>query len=78
LAKLIGAGAVRRRSDPDATGAGTQQVFSQSEQRSLVFSPHPTENRISFHPFDAKGLLNAALEDPNPYLFFDTNFCTVP
>lgn len=57
------------------TGAGTAAgpFHSQSNEAWFIHTPglkivYPS------NPYDAKGLLNAALEDPNPYMYFEHKF----
>jgi 2-oxoisovalerate dehydrogenase E1 component len=40
-----------------------------------VVFPHPGLKVVyPSNPYDAKGLLNAAIEDPNPYLYFEHKY----
>lgn len=55
---------------PTGAGAGAGPFHSQSNEAWFTHTPglkivYPS------NPVDAKGLLNAAIEDPNPYLFFE-------
>lgn len=54
------------------TGAGTAAGPFHSQSNEAWFF-HTPGLRIVYpsNPYDAKGLLNAALEDPNPYLYFE-------
>jgi 2-oxoisovalerate dehydrogenase E1 component len=54
------------------TGAGTAAGPFHSQSNEAWFFHTPGLKVVyPSNPFDAKGLLNAALEDPNPYLFFE-------
>lgn len=57
------------------TGAGTAAgpFHSQSNEAWFVHTPGLKVVYPS-NPFDAKGLLNASIEDPNPVLFFEHKF----
>ena len=57
------------------TGAGTAAGPFHSQSNEAWFF-HTPGLRIVYpsNPYDAKGLLCAALEDPNPYLFFEHKF----
>ncbi len=55
---------------PTGAGAAAGPFHSQSNEAWFFHTPglkivYPS------NPYDAKGLLNAALEDPNPYLYFE-------
>ncbi|WP_304516442.1 dehydrogenase E1 component subunit alpha/beta [Cecembia rubra] len=55
---------------PTGAGVAAGPFHSQSNEAWFFHTPglkivYPS------NPFDAKGLLNAAIEDPNPYLFFE-------
>ncbi|MGB3466912.1 MAG: dehydrogenase E1 component subunit alpha/beta [Cyclobacteriaceae bacterium] len=55
---------------PTGAGVGAGPYHSQSNEAWFFHTPglkivYPS------NPYDAKGLLNAAIEDPNPYLFFE-------
>ncbi len=55
---------------PTGAGVGAGPFHSQSNEAWFFHTPglkivYPS------NPYDAKGLLNAALEDPNPYLYFE-------
>ncbi|MEL7146268.1 MAG: dehydrogenase E1 component subunit alpha/beta [Bacteroidota bacterium] len=55
---------------PTGAGVGAGPFHSQSNEAWFFHTPglkivYPS------NPYDAKGLLNAAIEDPNPYLFFE-------
>lgn len=54
------------------TGAGTAAGPFHSQSNEAWFF-HTPGLKIVYpsNPYDAKGLLNAALEDPNPYLYFE-------
>jgi 2-oxoisovalerate dehydrogenase E1 component len=54
------------------TGAGTAAGPFHSQSNEAWFF-HTPGLKIVYpsNPYDAKGLLNAAIEDPNPYLFFE-------
>jgi 2-oxoisovalerate dehydrogenase E1 component len=54
------------------TGAGTAAGPFHSQSNEAWFF-HTPGLKIVYpsNPYDAKGLLNAALEDPNPYMFFE-------
>ncbi len=54
------------------TGAGTEAGPFHSQSNEAWFF-HTPGLKIVYpsNPYDAKGLLNAALEDPNPYLYFE-------
>ncbi len=54
------------------TGAGTAAGPFHSQSNEAWFF-HTPGLKIVYpsNPFDAKGLLNAAIEDPNPYLYFE-------
>lgn len=58
---------------PTGAGVGAGPFHSQSNEAWFFHTPglkivYPS------NPIDAKGLLNAAIEDPNPYLFFEHKF----
>lgn len=58
---------------PTGAGVGAGPFHSQSNEAWFVHTPglkivYPS------NPVDAKGLLNAAIEDPNPYLFFEHKY----
>jgi len=58
---------------PTGAGVGAGPFHSQSNEAWFFHTPglkivYPST------PADAKGLLNAAIEDPNPYLFFEHKF----
>ncbi len=55
---------------PTGAGVGAGPFHSQSNEAWFFHTPGL---RILYpsNPYDAKGLLNAAIEDPNPYLFFE-------
>ncbi|HYG39411.1 MAG TPA: dehydrogenase E1 component subunit alpha/beta [Cytophagales bacterium] len=58
---------------PTGAGVAAGPFHSQSNEAWFFHTPglkivYPS------NPFDAKGLLNAAIEDPNPYLFFEHKF----
>ncbi len=58
---------------PTGAGVGAGPFHSQSNEAWFFHTPglkivYPS------NPKDAKGLLNAAIEDPNPYLFFEHKF----
>lgn len=55
---------------PTGAGVGAGPFHSQSNEAWFFHTPGL---KVVFpsNPYDAKGLLNAALEDPNPYLFFE-------
>jgi 2-oxoisovalerate dehydrogenase E1 component len=57
------------------TGAGTEAgpFHSQSNEAWFVHTPGLKVVYPS-NPFDAKGLLNASIEDPNPVLFFEHKY----
>lgn len=57
------------------TGAGTAAGPFHSQSNEAWFF-HTPGLKIVYpsNPYDAKGLLNAALEDPNPYLYFEHKF----
>lgn len=55
---------------PTGAGVGAGPFHSQSNEAWFFHTPglkivYPS------NPFDAKGLLNAAIEDPNPYMYFE-------
>jgi 2-oxoisovalerate dehydrogenase E1 component len=55
---------------PTGAGVGAGPFHSQSNEAWFFHTPglkivYPS------NPYDAKGLLNAAIEDPNPYLYFE-------
>ena len=55
---------------PTGAGVGAGPYHSQSNEAWFFHTPglkivYPS------NPYDAKGLLNAAIEDPNPYLYFE-------
>jgi 2-oxoisovalerate dehydrogenase E1 component len=54
------------------TGAGTAAGPFHSQSNEAWFF-HTPGLKIVYpsNPYDAKGLLNAAIEDPNPYLYFE-------
>jgi 2-oxoisovalerate dehydrogenase E1 component len=54
------------------TGAGTAAGPYHSQSNEAWFFHTPGLKVVyPSNPYDAKGLLNAALEDPNPYLYFE-------
>ncbi|MEM9338590.1 MAG: dehydrogenase E1 component subunit alpha/beta [Bacteroidota bacterium] len=58
---------------PTGAGVGAGPFHSQSNEAWFFHTPglkivYPS------NPVDAKGLLNAAIEDPNPYLFFEHKY----
>ncbi|WMJ72670.1 dehydrogenase E1 component subunit alpha/beta [Cytophagaceae bacterium ABcell3] len=55
---------------PTGAGVGAGPYHSQSTEAWFFHTPGL---KIVFpsNPYDAKGLLNAAIEDPNPYLYFE-------
>jgi 2-oxoisovalerate dehydrogenase E1 component len=54
------------------TGAGTAAgPFHSQSNESWFFHTPGLKIVYPSNPYDAKGLLNAALEDPNPYLYFE-------
>ena len=58
---------------PTGAGVGAGPFHSQSNEAWFFHTPglkivYPST------PYDAKGLLNAAIEDPNPYLYFEHKF----
>lgn len=58
---------------PTGAGVGAGPFHSQSNEAWFFHTPglkivYPS------NPTDAKGMLNAAIEDPNPYLFFEHKF----
>ncbi|GAB1445683.1 hypothetical protein MASR2M41_13980 [Flammeovirgaceae bacterium] len=57
------------------TGAGTAAGPFHSQSNEAWFF-HTPGLKIVYpsNPYDAKGLLNAAIEDPNPYLYFEHKF----
>ncbi len=55
---------------PTGAGAAAGPFHSQSNEAWFFHTPGLKVVYPS-NPFDAKGLLNAALEDPNPFLFFE-------
>jgi hypothetical protein len=65
-------GAKRRCGGAYAYGRrGRGGAFSQPKQRGLVYPYARAESGISFHPEDAKGLMIAAINDPNPVMYFE-------
>ena len=55
---------------PAGAGVGAGPFHSQSNE-SWFFHTPGLKIVYPSNPFDAKGLLNAAIEDPNPYLYFE-------
>lgn len=58
---------------PTGAGVGAGPFHSQSNEAWFFHTPglkivYPS------NPYDAKGFLNAAIEDPNPYLFFEHKY----
>lgn len=58
---------------PTGAGVAAGPFHSQSNEAWFFHTPGL---RIVYpsNPYDAKGLLNAAIEDPNPYLYFEHKF----
>jgi len=55
---------------PTGAGVGAGPFHSQSNEAWFFHTPG-LKVLYPSNPVDAKGLLNAAIEDPNPYLFFE-------
>ena len=55
---------------PTGAGVAAGPFHSQSNEAWFFHTPG-LKILYPSNPYDAKGLLNAALEDPNPYLFFE-------
>ncbi|MFN6944999.1 MAG: thiamine pyrophosphate-dependent enzyme [Cytophagaceae bacterium] len=55
---------------PTGAGVGAGPFHSQSNE-SWFFHTPGLKIVYPSNPYDAKGLLNAAIEDPNPYMFFE-------
>jgi len=58
---------------PTGAGVGAGPFHSQSNEAWFVHTPGLKVVYPS-NPADAKGLLNAAIEDPNPYLYFEHKY----
>ncbi|MEQ8470163.1 MAG: dehydrogenase E1 component subunit alpha/beta [Marinoscillum sp.] len=58
---------------PTGAGVGAGPFHSQSNEAWFVHTPGLKVVYPS-NPTDAKGLLNAAIEDPNPYLYFEHKY----
>lgn len=55
---------------PTGAGVGAGPFHSQSNEAWFFHTPG-LKILYPSNPYDAKGLLNAAIEDPNPYMFFE-------
>jgi 2-oxoisovalerate dehydrogenase E1 component len=59
-------------------GGGTQAGPFHSQTNEAWFTKTPGLKVVyPAFPYDAKGLLNASINDPNPVLFLNTNNCIV-
>ena len=58
---------------PTGAGVGAGPFHSQSNEAWFFHTPG-LKILYPSNPHDAKGLLNAAIEDPNPYLFFEHKY----